>query len=376
MNYLKIISFVLVYLISLTVSSNDNLDRERLNNLLRAPLGGISNGVWSSALTSYLSQCEGDCPCALVIAEGDSGDIHSTDMWIGTFKDGQPTELWAGRSARHAGENTVNVSMSTDRCKTRNGVAEVRGNQACIPKRDCRPASVYRALIRELGLPDGVALTSFYFSTPMQNEKYKFHDFYACSESRCPSTLGCLGLERQSMKALCLNHMGSNGSNGIDAPERGGVWLYFHNTGRPQSNSGSEAQAARGLANLANGKCSNVSTAHLSSGQIMSPTSILATNRGSRSSGRGPASSSGGGGYAAMQQGLQGVQQIGTAYQPQDEKEEEEGSQQERESFEVISNQCAETTSKACPNVANTTIRDYCRDVERYDRRACEFEEK
>jgi hypothetical protein len=375
MNYLKIISFVLTFLISVNVSSNDNLDRERLNMLLSSPLGGISNGVWSSALTSYLSQCEGDCPCALVIAEGDSGDIHSTDMWIGAFKDGQPTELWSGRSARHAGKNRVNVSMSTDRCKKRNGVAEVRGNQACIPNRDCRPAAVYRALIRELGLPDGVALTSFYFSTPMQIERYKFHDFYACSESRCPSTLGCLGLERQSMKALCLNHMGSNGSNGIDAPERGGVWLYFHNTGRPDGNSGSEAQAARGLANLANGKCSNVSTAHLSSGQIMSPTSILANNRGSRSSGRGPASSSGGGGYGAAQLGLQGVQQVGAASQPQDGQGQVERPQEDK-SVEIISNQCAETTSKACPNVPNSTIRDYCRDVERYDRRACEFEEK
>ncbi|MCF8058474.1 MAG: hypothetical protein K9K67_04205 [Bacteriovoracaceae bacterium] len=346
-----------------------------MNNLLRAPLGNISQSVWRNALVSYLSQCVGECPCALVVSEGIQGDINSANMWIGTFKDGQPTELWSGLASRLASgdQNRENVSMPTDRCKRRNGVAEVRGNQACIPQRSCRDVSVYRSLADELGLPENVALTSFYFSTPMQNEMYKFHDFYPCTSTPCPATLGCLGLERHAMKALCLNHMGSNGSNGIEAPERaGGVWLYFHNTGRPNQNPGDEDSAFAGYRSLAqNGKCSNVSTANLSSGELMSPSSILASGGGRTTSGRSPSSSNGGG-------LLQGFNQLaGLGQQQGQERGEEQALSPQQEQFQrAIRRECNQTTAEACPNVSESIINEYCEDVRRFTRNACEFERK
>ena len=346
-------------------------------NIAQSPQGNISSQVWSSAVTSYMSQCsDGDCPCVLVVAEGISGQNTSANMWIGTFKGGMPTELWSGYGSRlaNSGQNDENVSMDTDLCKRRNGVATVSGNTACIPGRSCRDVSVYRNLADQLGLPDDVALTSFYFSTPMQEEVYKFHDFYECSSPPCPSTLGCLGLERFAMKSLCLNYMGSDGSNGINAPERGGAWLYFHNTGQPSQNMGSSAMAEQGYDRFSQaGLCSNVSSVHLSSGEMASATDV-----GGSSSGNDNQSGSGSGGNSG-QLISQASNLINETLQKNIESEqaliEEHKSQQEEieAAAKAVIQSCQQTTVEACPNADESAISRYCDDPEGVARSGCKF---
>lgn len=226
--------------------------------------------------------------------------------------------------------------------------------------------SAYTNLIQELGLPSDVALTSFYFSTPMQNEMYKFHDFYPCSSPQCPSTLGCLGLERHAMKDLCLRHMGSNGSNGIDAPERGGVWLYFHNISSPGVR-GSAAAAVQGVRQFMNGTCSQTSTARLGDGSsYVSPGNFAASGLGD-----GAMDYSGSSG-SAVDSSLQAMQAFGNSgYQPPQAPEGAETPEQQEAhaafTREIVS-VCQETVNDSCPNLDPQIVNDYCSDHEAYVR--------
>lgn len=348
---------------------------QKLGMILSNPPSGIERGVWENAVTSQLSQCAngdgGDCKCALVVSQGIQGDIYSATMWIGTFARGEQTTLWTGYASRKASadQNRTSVNMPTNRCKRRNGVATVTGNRACVPGRQCRDASVYRALIAELGLPPTVALTSFYFSTPMQNETYKFHDFYGCRSPRCPATLGCLGLERHAMKDLCLRHMGSDGSNGINEPERGGVWLYFHNVGSPGMR-GSRQAAVQGFENMMTGRvCGQTSTAQLGDGSsYVNPGDYAA-------SGEGEDYSSGGDSVGSAMQVMQGFGN--GSYQPSEAPQGAETPEQKEAQaayIEEVINACEQTVSEACPNVESNVIRDYCANQRSYKRGSCEFE--
>lgn len=356
-----------------------------LQNLLNQPLAYISGDVWKKALTSYLSKCKGNCPCSLVVAEGISGNDTSAKMWIGTFKGGSAVELWSGRASRlaNSGQNDTSVNMDTNLCKRRNGVASVAGDNCCIPGRTCRSCSVYKSIAADLGLPDTVELTSFYFSTPMHNETYKFHDFYGCPRNECPATLGCLGLERHAMKALCMNHMGSDGSNGVTAPERGGTWLYFHNINAPPS-SGSEEEAKQGLERLARGEiCTDTSTAHLGSGQLMSPgdyaidpqsTSPSSNNTAGHKSNDSTDSNSGGGGnggqLAAASIGAVGV--VAGAYYASkagDDAADAEADEAAGESRGY----CRDSITKSCEMRTQAEIDQYCSKPIAYDRVGCTF---
>jgi len=345
------------------------------NQLIQSPPSNISSNVWQSALTSYMSQCAGgDCPCVLVIAEGIPGQNTSAQMWIGTFKDGLTSELWSGYASRlaNSGQNDENVSMDTNLCKRRNGVATMQGGMACIPGRRCKDPSVYRSIAQQLGLPDDVALTSFYFSTPMQNEMYKFHDFYGCNSPPCPQTLGCLGLERQAMKNLCLSYMGSDGSNGINAPERGGVWLYFHNTGQPSQNSGSLPMAGQGYNRLAEGGlCSNILTTHLSSGESVAGTS----NGGSSGSSYSSERPQGKTGSSPMVRLTDSVNQLLQESQER-QKAIQEGKQEfeQQEAFTIEA--CKKTTREACPNAEDSKIGQYCEDQENIAHNGCQFDQE
>ncbi len=347
------------------------------NTLLSAPQGGISSEVWQGALTSYMSQCSSsECPCVLVIAEGISGQDTSANMWIGTFKGGMATELWSGYASRFAnnGQNDRSVSMDTDLCKRRNGVAEVSNGQACIPKRKCKDPSVYKNLADQLGLPEGVALTSFYFSTPMQNETYKFHDFYACNSPPCPATLGCLGLERHAMKSLCLNYMGSDGSNGINAQENGGAWLYFHNEGPPSQNTGSLPMAGQGFNKFAEGGlCSHIPTVSLSSGEIVSGTDYSGSgsdSSNSASSGENAMSLISGTGDIVNQRLQEQQQNRGL---PSISEEHEQFQKSIEEQRALTTESCVKTTTEACPNAESSAISEYCADPEGVERSGCEF---
>lgn len=221
------------------------------------------------------------------------------------------------------------------------------------------------SLIEELGLPPTVALTSFYFSTPMQNEMYKFHDFYPCSSPSCPSTLGCLGLERFAMKDLCLRHMGSNGSNGIDEPERGGVWLYFHNIRSPGIR-GSEQQAIEGARQFMRGTCASTSTARLGDGS--SYVSDLG-GHGVSGPGDGATDYDGSSGSAAGS-AMQAMQAFGnSSYQP---PEAPQGAQtpEQQEAFAAYTREvvdaCQDTVNSSCPELDPQIVRDYCADQESY----------
>jgi|GEM_PF-2584509 len=376
-----LLPFTFVVLSSL-VFAQPGADTQRLQSILSDPPDGINSDVWRGAVISYLSQCAGggqDCKCALVIAQGIQGDVSSTTMWIGTFKGGSPIRLWTGYGSRLAvsHQNTTSVNMPTDRCKRRNGIATVSGDQACIPGRRCRHVSVYRDLADELGLPADVALTSFYFSTPMHNEMYKFHDFYGCSQPPCPGTLGCLGLERQAMRALCLNHMGSNGSNGIDAPERGGAWLYFHNNSTPPSR-GSEMTAAEGLAKFEQGMvCGDTSTAHLSSGELIAPDARYGDGAGGGNSEEYYSNN----GMNPVSSGMEVMNQMGAAgYSPNgvpssgDAYGDPAKSEQDEELTRQVIDSCQGTVQNSCPEVEGAVVREYCANPRAFRRGSCEFE--
>ncbi|MCR9203806.1 MAG: hypothetical protein NXH75_04455 [Halobacteriovoraceae bacterium] len=381
---LKVLLFiVLCFGTAQVFGMNDQQLRQRFEQEILTPPSdaGIDQNVWQNAVISQLSQCANvdneenseDCKCALVVAQG-VRDIYTTRMWIGTFAGGTTTPLWQGFASRKASadQNRTSVNMRTNRCKRRNGVATVSGNQACIPGRRCRDASIYRNLVAELGLPPTVALTSFYFSTPMHNETYKFHDFYPCTESRCPATLGCLGLERFAMKDLCLRHMGSNGSNGIDAPERGGAWLYFHNINSPGV-EGDRDTAFRAYKKMAQGTlCANTSTARLGDGSPWTPSGGHSLTE----SGFGGDQYDGSSGSASGS-AMQAMQAFGNSgYQPPAPPEgAETPEQQEAQAAytKQIIDACEETVSDACPQVESNVIRDYCADQRSYERGSCEF---
>ncbi len=365
-----------------------------INSLLQSPQGNISSNVWSNAVTSYLSQCAGgQCPCVLVVAEGIQGNNTSTNMWIGSFKEGMVSELWSGYGSRlaNSGQNDESVSMDTGPCKKRNGDATVSGNEACLmrtkngkPYPSCRPLTQYRSIMQELDIPDGVATTSFYFSTPMQNETYKFHDYYTCNTLPCTGTAGCLGLDRQAMKSLCLNYMGSNGSNGYTAEEKGGVWLYFHNLNQPSQNVGSRESAEQGLKAFEQGHCSNIPIVSLSSGEIVSGVSVAGSS-GSDFSGDsysgGSGSGSGGGmdmGSMALQSGnivndsLKQNMENNKAMMEQQAALQEKLDQQKQ--FTVDS--CIKTTTDACPNAQSGNIENYCSAPDEVKRSGCKFGEE
>lgn len=378
---------VLIFFVgSLSImGETDQQLRQRFDDQILTPPAesGIDRGVWENAVISQLSQCANvenennseDCKCALVIAQG-VRDIYTTRMWIGTFARGSVNTLWQGYASRKASadQNRTSVNMRTNRCKRRNGVASVSGNRACIPGRQCRDVSVYRALVAELGLPPTVALTSFYFSTPMQNETYKFHDFYPCSASSCPATLGCLGLERHAMKDLCVRHMGSNGSNGIDAPERGGAWLYFHNISSPGV-EGSKEMAFQAYKKMATGRtlCASTSTARLGDGSDWAPAGDYALT----GDGDGATDYSGSSGSASGS-AMQAMQAFGNSgYQPPAPPQgAETPEQQEAQAAytKQIIDACEATVADACPRVDANVIRDYCADNRAYRRGSCEFE--
>ncbi len=321
-----------------------------------------------------MSQCSsGDCPCVLVVAEGISGENTSANMWIGTFKGGMATELWSGYASRlaNSGQNDSSVSMDTDLCKRRNGVASIVNGEACIPGRSCRDPSIYRNLARELGLPQDVALTSFYFSTPMQNETYKFHDFYGCNSPPCPATLGCLGLERHAMKSLCLNYMGSDGSNGINTQENGGVWLYFHNINAPSQNMGSLPMAGEGFNKFSKGGlCSHIPTTHLSTGASVSGTDYSSGDGDSSGGGNGGSS----GDYMSLMSGTSNIVNERLQQQQAEQAAEQEqllAKVDEQAAFTTQS--CIKTTTEACPNADESAISQYCSDPEGVERSGCDF---
>lgn len=379
-----IYSLILSFICMSTMANGNDPAQAAFDNLVSSSPSGIEQSVWRNAVTSQLSACAngetGDCKCALVIAQGIQGDIYSATMWVGTFKwEGNqmaPKTLWSGYASRKASgdQNRESVNMPTDRCKRRNGVASRLGNgMAQIPGRTPRPVSTYTNLIAELGLPSNVALTSFYFSTPMQNETYKFHDFYACRSPSCPATLGCLGLERHAMKDLCLRHMGSNGSNGIDAPERGGVWLYFHNIQSPGMR-GSRQAAIQGTRQFMNGACAQTSTARLGDGS-----SYVAELGNYSASGLGDgATSYDGSSGSAVGSSLQAMQAFGNSgYQPPQAPGEGDTPEQQ-EAFAAYTREvvdaCQETVSSSCPQLELDIVRDYCADNESYVRKGrCEL---
>lgn len=366
------------FILSLLICTSLSAD---FSSLLSSPQGNISPQVWSEALTSYMSQCSsGNCSCVLVVAEGITGDIKSANMWIGTFKGGMATELWSGYASRLAtsNQNTQSVSKDTNPCKRRNGVASIKHGMACIPGRKCKDPSIYRNLADELGLPEGVALTSFYFSTPLQNEMYKFHDFYPCKTPPCPGTLGCLGLERHAMKSLCLNYMGSDGSNGVKAPENGGVWLYFHNMGAPSQNVGSESQAQLGFEKFEKaGLCSNIPSISLSSGEVVNGVDFSGGSSSSRSE-RGSFGGSAGN-YMQLMQGTNQIvndtikQQQQTRGLPTISEQHKKFLESIQKSKETTAKSCITTTTKACPNVDSSTISQWCAKPEKSQRNGCKF---
>ena len=373
----KLLKLTFLFISLLTIS----FARADLSMLLQSPQGNISSSTWSNALTSYLSQCaDGDCPCVLVVAEGIQGQDTSANMWIGSFAQGQTSQIWAGYASRlaNSGQNNESVSMDTNLCKRRNGVASIVNGQACIPGRSCKDPSVYRALADDLGLPDDVALTSFYFSTPMQNETYKFHDFYPCNSPPCPATLGCLGLERHAMKSLCLNYMGSDGSNGIEAPEKGGVWLYFHNINQPSQNTGSQQSAEQGLSKFENGLCSNVAMSDLNSGASVSGTSYSDGSNSDESSGGSGGSGGMDFGNMALQSGNIINENLAQSMEDSKELTEEHKAYQEeinkQKAFTIES--CVKTTSEACPNADSNSVQSYCDAPSEVQRSGCKFGEE
>jgi hypothetical protein len=353
---------------------------EAFRRLASDPPSGIDGSVWREAVTSQLSQCAngegGDCKCTLVVAQGIQGDIASVTMWIGTYRWENnslvPKTLWSGYGSRKASgdQNRTSVNMPTDRCKRRNGIgSEVSPGMVQIPGRRPRPTSTYINLMQELGLPQeyinqGI-YTSFYFSTPMHNEMYKFHDFYPCSSPSCPATLGCLGLERLAMKDLCLRHMGSNGSNGFDEPEKGGVWLYFHNIGAPESR-GSEGQAIEGTRSFMRGTCSSTSLAELGDGSTPITGSFAASGIGDSAMDYDGSSGN------AVSSSMQAMQAFGNSgYQPPQAPEGAE-TPEEQEAYAAYTREvvdaCQDTVSSSCPNLDSNVVRDYCADNEAYAR--------
>ena len=374
--------FLLLSLVAVTSFANrDDPAQEAYQELLRNAPQGIDNSVWRKAVTSQLSACAqgktGDCKCTLVLAQGIQGDIYSATMWIGTFTRGGnnylvPKALWTGYASRKASsdQNRESVNMPTDRCKRRNGIGEtVSPGMVRIPGRRPRPTSTYISLMQELGLPQDYInrgiYTSFYFSTPMQDEMYKFHDFYGCRSPQCPATLGCLGLERQAMKDLCLRHMGSDGSNGIDRPETSGVWLYFHNIGAPRER-GNDSLAVEGVRRFMAGTCSNTDLAELGDGSSSELGNYAASGLGDSATDYDGSSGN------AVASSMQAMQAFGNSgYQPPGAPEGVETPEQQEAhaayTREVV-DACQDTVSSSCPNLDSNVVRDYCADNESYAR--------
>lgn len=369
---MKILNLLFIFILTVGTLSSQEVRGQadptaEYNQIASNPPNGISQSVWAGATQSFLSQINNgsNAKCVLVIAEGRQGDITSANMWIGHFLQGSSQSLWSGYASRFAvpHQNTTSVNMPTDRCKRRNGLAEVKGNEACIRDR-CLDISVYRNMIDDLGLPPDVAITSFYFSTPLQKEVYKFHDFYGCSEPPCPQTLGCLGLERHTMKSLCVNYMGNNGSNGLDTPEKGGVWLYFHNMGAPPS-LGSPQEAGLGLQKLKNGSaCANVTPVNLASGELQN---ISAPN------------SSGISDEQAISQhyeseGVNGADLAQSLSQMSPELAKQIAEQKTEEIGELVA-MCESVVVQSCPDADIPLVREYCANQRAYERKgSCEFE--
>lgn len=375
-----------------TWGNTDAQLQAELEALLSQPAEGMSPDVWRSAWSDYLSNCsEGSCECVLVIADGSTTDKRSVKMWLGTLGGGELSTLWTGWGSRllPGGKEdeplagyTDNVSMALEkRCARRNGEGTVRGDQVCVRiqqgtsnERDsCAPLGTYREYMDSLGIPESAGYSSFYFSHPMTEETYKFHDFWGCSQPPCPRTRGCLGLEKHAMKALCLNHMGSLGQdqegrfgNGFEEPRKGGAWLYYHNTGSP----GSGGNPLQGYRALKNGTCSDVSRADLSTGGMATSAPVGGESRGSRRGG-----SSGGGDPAGMMSMMGGgagqvnqIDQDPAAYAP--------GQQDDNQALiEDMRVNCINHIKEACEEVRDTSIpQEYCEDSENFTRNGCEFE--
>lgn len=175
------------------------------------------------------------------------------------------------------------------------------------------------------------------------------------------------------MKSLCLNYMGSDGSNGIKAQENGGVWLYFHNINAPSQNMGSLSMAEEGFKNFSQaGLCSHIPTIHLSSGAKVSGTNFNDDSSSNSASTRSVGSSAGN--YMSLMSGTSDIVNQRLQEQQTQRAEEREkllASIEEQDKF--TSESCVKTTTEACPDADESAISRYCSDPEGVERIGCEF---
>jgi hypothetical protein len=373
--------FFLLGTLSLFANSEQQLRQEFQTFINSGQEHQITSDVWKSAWTTYLASCSGGtCPCSIVIADGKhsegQNDGRSVRMWIGTIGGGQKSELWSGWGSKlnkgfhernPESGNDINYTAELPLCKRRVGGGEVRGDEVCVEYAagdSCRPISQFRTYMASLGVPESAGYTSFYFSVPMHNETYKFHDFYGCQGPSCPRTLGCLGLEKKAMKDLCVNHLGSDGTNGFNVarPQDGGAWLYFHNTGRPPEASSDQEAAFQGFRRLKN-TCQGVSRAQLETGTLLPGSAVASGGQNSYSGG-----GTGGGGMGPMS----GFQPYGEGATESQNMMAEAGDTANLATLES----CIESTAKACPRASSDMISRYCQDQRGVERCGCGFEEE